>query len=115
MNSLDPLEEFQARDYAKAYEIVNALYDRRLIAEEHRNALYHALIDITNSIGAIYSAIIPRLLVSLNADEEELRDVLFELRDEFRHIEYHIRDARLADWEWPDLEKDGDQADGDRG
>ena len=58
------------------------------------DTIVHALTDIEESFKKNYKAIIPNIL-NQDIEIEEIQDLLWDVREEFRHIEYHIRDADL--------------------
>jgi len=66
-------------------------------ARERADAVVHALVDIEESTCKIYSDLVPQLLRSLPMSSDEFREKLWDVREEFRHIAYHLRDAELAD------------------
>jgi hypothetical protein len=84
----------------RALPLVDALYERGLVSELHRDELYSSLIEIATSILKIYGAILPGIEAHITDDKDDVKDRLFELRDQFRHIETHVLDARLTDVEW---------------
>ncbi|MBX7066764.1 MAG: hypothetical protein K1X28_05995 [Parachlamydiales bacterium] len=65
-----------------------------LLEVSEAETLMHALSDISESIEKIYTKIIPAILLN-DRDKEKLQDLLWDVREEFRHIEYHINDANL--------------------
>jgi hypothetical protein len=67
------------------------------MASEESDGLVHALIDIAVSIEKVYFDVIPKLLSEPNATTEIFKDRLWDLREEFRHIDYHIHDSKLTE------------------
>ena len=61
--------------------------------KEKLDAFVHSLADIKESIDKIYNNYAPILLENKSA--EELEEVIWDIREEFRHIDYHIKDADL--------------------
>lgn len=57
----------------------------------------HALVDIAESMEKLYGTLLPALVVALDQSSDEFKDKLWDLREEFRHVEYHLRDAKLTD------------------
>ena len=86
----------------RASPLVGGLHERALVTHHHRIELYSALIEIASSVLKIYGETLVELQLRLDdgEDVESIKDVLFELRDEFRHITSHIEDARLTEIEW---------------
>lgn len=54
-----------------------------------------AILEIAESAEKIYDVLLPELLASQSPDS--IREKLWELREEFRHIEYHIQDGKLTE------------------
>lgn len=63
--------------------------------KEKLDAFIHSLADIKESTDKIYNEYIPKLLE--NRSTEELEEVIWDIREEFRHIDYHIKDADLLE------------------
>ncbi len=59
--------------------------------------IVHGLADIEESVDRLYRELVPRLLVppddGMEANEAAVEDLLLEIRAEYQHILYHIRDA----------------------
>ena len=92
----DAIHKFRATD---SNELYGLLVPRGALPEEKAGALAHALLDVSGSIEKVYCSLVPRLLSVLSdqgVDPERLEEVLWDIRDEFRHIDYHIHDAGLA-------------------
>jgi hypothetical protein len=66
------------------------------INEEKNEAIVHALVDIKESFEKIYLDIIPKLSVE-GISEDQVQDLLWDIREEFRHIDYHIKDTDLLE------------------
>jgi hypothetical protein len=85
----------------ESVKLANALFhvfkDKAEMNEEKSGAVSYALGDISSSVKTIYSLLIPRLLESEKLTKEEVLETLWDIRDEFRHIQYHIDDAKLTD------------------
>ncbi|MEY4583067.1 MAG: hypothetical protein RL701_7770 [Pseudomonadota bacterium] len=60
-------------------------------------AIAHALMDIAESMNKIYEELVPRLVQSVDEPAEVFKDKLWDVREEFRHVEYHLKDAELVD------------------
>ena len=95
----DPLQAFL--DNQGSSRIVEIAHSGGLIDDDRRDAIYLALLDITQSLATVYRNIIPQLLGDNAYSEEQIWELFFDLRDEFRHIDYHIHDAELDALEWP--------------
>jgi hypothetical protein len=90
----DVLREFADTGSGK---LLGLAEKRRLGSRESVDALVHALVDIAESIEKVYGKIIPKILDEPEMASELLRERLWEIREEFRHIDYHIHDAKLMD------------------
>ena len=87
------LSHFREND-EKLHKIVQS---RGLLNEERADAFIHALLDISESIEKVYGEIIPKLLKLKDSKDDDFNDVYWEIREEFRHILYHINDADLTE------------------
>lgn len=63
---------------------------------EEAEAFAYAIVNIKESMDKIYDEILPKII---NADlsKFELQDLIWDIREEFRHIDYHIKDGKLLD------------------
>jgi hypothetical protein len=59
--------------------------------QENSEAWVHALVDIQESYLRIFENLIPEAL-NQSVSSREKREVLWDIREEFRHIEYHLKD-----------------------
>jgi len=66
-------------------------------SEEEAGTLAHALLDVYESVQKVYGSLIPQLLDDHEASRECVKEFLWDVREEFRHIDYHIHDAELTD------------------
>lgn len=64
---------------------------------ERAEAIVHALVDIGESMGKIYGALLPGLMAVLDQSNSTFKDKLWDIREEFRHVEYHLQDAKLTE------------------
>lgn len=92
--SMDMPYEFNA---AKAQQLFELLRSRGVLPEAEAEAVAYALLDIAGSARRVYSDVIPTILDEPNASLEHLKDRIWDIREEFRHIAYHIRDGKLTD------------------
>ena len=77
--------------------LLNMLQSYRIGSSEEADAIVHALVDIAVSIDKVYLDILPGLLNDSETTAENLKERLWDLREEFRHIDYHIHDSKLMD------------------
>lgn len=61
--------------------------------------LAHALIDIVESMELIKSKYLPELENAEN--EEEVKNTLLDIGDEFDHILYHLKDTKFYEYLFP--------------
>ena len=58
----------------------------------------HALVDIAESMRKVYCALLPDLMASTSEPNDVFEDKMWDIRAEFRHIEYHMRDAKICEF-----------------
>ncbi|MEW5744392.1 MAG: hypothetical protein AB1805_02975 [Nitrospirota bacterium] len=75
---------------------IKTLLRPRVYEEKKTETIIHALVDIAVSMKKIYFEILPELKQRQLSDNE-LRDRIWDIREEMRHIEYHIKDASLTE------------------
>ena len=76
-------------------ELFKILLEKTKISAEDADRLSHSLTDISESFDKIYNQIIPKII---NETNKELTVELFwDIREQFRHIDYHIKDAELTE------------------
>ena len=81
-------------DKIEILKMKNKLTQVNRVGEERAESIVHALIDIEESLNTIYKITLPKILEnSLTADE--VQDLIWDIREDFRHIDYHIHDADL--------------------
>ena len=90
--ALDAMREFRATGHERLFELLTR---RELVAADESGVVVHALIDIAESIEKVYCRILPTLLSEPEAATEVLKDRFWDIREEFRHIDYHVQ--RLVD------------------
>jgi hypothetical protein len=65
---------------------------------ERADAAVHALIDIIDTVEIIYGSVLPEILAEPGADTPvTLKERLWDLREELRHLDYHVHDSGLLD------------------
>lgn len=75
---------------------LQSLLDERLVLPPDRTeALVYALREVAGSIQKVYWALLPRTIDDPEITAETLRDLIWDIREEFRHIDYHIHDGLL--------------------
>jgi hypothetical protein len=93
-DTLGVLQKFRSIDADKLFTLIKS---RGLLEDGATEATIHALIDISESIEKIYGELIPNILNAPDAGKDDLKDKLWDIREEFRHIQYHIEDAKLTE------------------
>ena len=71
------------------------LKTHQIFKQEELDAYIHALVDIKESINKIYNIYLENILQN-ELNKDVILNNLWDIREEFRHIEYHIKDARLT-------------------
>ncbi|MDX9947002.1 MAG: hypothetical protein RBS38_06510 [Bacteroidales bacterium] len=74
--------------------VYNVIKKYQIFSEKDLEAYVHALIDIKESVSKITGLL---LEVDDKKNKEEVLDIIWEIREEFRHIDYHIKDAKLTE------------------
>jgi len=77
----------------KLYEI---LQKNHVFKSEELDAYVHALVDINDSIVKIYGEYLNNILTNPE-NKDAIVNAIWDIREEFRHILYHINDASLTE------------------
>lgn len=91
---MDPTYEFNA---AKAQQLFEMLKSRGVLPEAEAEAVAYALLDIAGSMRRVYLEVIPAILDKPGASLDQLKDRVWDIREEFHHIAYHTRDGKLTE------------------
>jgi hypothetical protein len=67
------------------------------MSAEGADAAVHALIDISQSMDQIYEQLVPALLSPNTTTAAGIKDKIWDLREELRHVDYHVHDSGLLD------------------
>lgn len=94
MDLSEPVSDFRA-DQGK--QLFRLLVERQVLTKEEAEAAVYALLDIAGSVEKVYGELLPKIMSNPDAPIEELKDLIWYIREEFRHIDYHIRDGRILD------------------
>jgi len=76
-------------------ELYQKLKKDSIFEKDKLDAFVHSMVDIKESTDKIYNKYIPKLLETKST--EELEETIWDIREEFRHINYHINDADLLE------------------
>lgn len=65
---------------------------------EKAESLSYALVDILEAVVQVYGTNIPMILEhKASAETEMLQDMAWDIREAFRHIDYHIHESGVLD------------------
>lgn len=64
---------------------------------ERADAVVHALVDIAESMERIYTKLLPDLMDGFDQPGDVFKEKLWDIREEFRHVEYHLNDGKLTE------------------
>lgn len=65
------------------------------MGEEPADHFTHALLDIRESAIEIYDDYLPKLQHQLETNTGDVQDTIWDIREACRHIDYHLKDAKL--------------------
>ena len=90
-------EKESIQDINKAIEnIYHLLLKKKIMSKKKAEAWCYDLSEINRSIEVIKNKFIPALLENQD-QEEKFQDLLWDIREEFRHLQYHIDDGKLTE------------------
>jgi hypothetical protein len=97
VTGIAPVSEDKVRKFgvAEANELGDLLVSRGVSSGEKAGALALVFMDIYEPVEKLYGSLIPQLLSNQEASSDRIEDVLWDIRAEFRHFDYHIHDAAL--------------------
>ena len=72
-------------------KLIPLLQRQTSLKNEEIESIAHALVDIAESTVKIYEHLLPKLMQAVS--QEETQNLIWEIRDEMRHIDYHIHDV----------------------
>ncbi|OGN60011.1 MAG: hypothetical protein A3F40_03300 [Chlamydiae bacterium RIFCSPHIGHO2_12_FULL_27_8] len=81
------------KKYEKLYE---KIIKKKIYSDEYSEALVYSLMEIEKSLKLVYRELLPILLEN-NFPKDVFIKKLWDIREEFRHIDYHIKDGNLLD------------------
>jgi len=76
-------------------DLINLLKVRKVMTEEQADVFTLALLDIRESAVEIYDEYLPRLQQQLETNMGDVEDTIWDIREACRHIDYHLKDAKL--------------------
>ena len=80
----------------KMDKLFDILKKHQIFKKDQLEAYIHALVDINESLNKIYLEYIDAIIA--NSDDKDIViDNIWEIREEFRHISYHLNDAKLTE------------------
>lgn len=75
--------------------MIELLKTRAIMDEAQADVFTHALLDIRESAVEIYDDYLPKLQRQLETNTGDARDTIWDIREACRHIDYHLKDAKL--------------------
>lgn len=87
------MESYFKKHHQEFFSIVKRTNIRK---REELESYVHALLDIEESMEKIYD-LYAKKIIEIKGETESIQDVLWDIREEFRHIEYHINDGKLTE------------------
>ena len=92
--TLDAMRDFRI---SKAEGLLDLLTSKNVHSKEEAEAIVHALVDIAESVEDVYCNLIPKVLSEPEASVNLVKERLWDIREEFRHIDYHVHDGKLTE------------------
>jgi hypothetical protein len=75
--------------------LIRLLIARGIMNEDQADVFTHALLDIRESAIEIYDDYLPKLQKQLETNTGDVEDTIWDIREACRHIDYHLKDAKL--------------------
>jgi len=86
------MRDFTLKDRAALIELLKA---RGVMTETQADVFTHALLDIRESAIEIYDQYLPKLQQQLETNTGDIQDTIWDIGEACRHIDYHLKDAKL--------------------
>ncbi|MGA9542271.1 MAG: hypothetical protein WBQ85_01795 [Candidatus Sulfotelmatobacter sp.] len=86
------MREFTIKDRTALIELLKV---RKVMTEDQADAFTLALLDIRESAIEIYDQYLPKLQQELESNTGDVADTIWDIREACRHIDYHLKDAKL--------------------
>ena len=86
------MRDFTINDRQALIELLKA---RRVMTEDQADIFTHALLDVRESAIEIYDEYVPKLQQQLETNTGDIEDTIGDIREACRHIDYHLKDAKL--------------------
>ena len=86
------MRDFTIKDRQALIELLKA---RKVMTEDQADTFTHALLDIRESAIEIYNEYLPKLQQQLETNTGDIEDTIWDIREACRHIDYHLKDAKL--------------------
>jgi hypothetical protein len=87
------MKEFGIPDFK---ELCDLLIAKRGMPAPEAETFAHALLDVRESAVEIYDEFLPKLMEYLRTDTGDVEDAIWDIREACRHIDYHLKDAKLV-------------------
>ena len=86
------MRDFTIKDRAALIELLKA---RKVMTDDQADVFTLALLDIRESAIEIYDEYLPKLQQQLETNTGDVGDAIWDIREACRHIDYHLKDAKL--------------------
>jgi hypothetical protein len=86
------MQDFTIRDFKALCDL---LTEKKIMPRAEAEAFAHAMTDIRESAMEIYDEYLPRLMEQLRTGNGDVEDTIWDIREACRHIDYHLKDAKL--------------------
>jgi hypothetical protein len=86
------MRDFTIKDRERLIELLKA---RKVMTEDQADHFTHALLDIRESTVEIFDEYLPKLQQQLETNAGDVEDTIWDIREACRHIDYHLKDAKL--------------------
>ncbi len=80
----------------QAEELRKRLIAHNLMSDEDAEAFAYGLLHTAESLATVYGTLIPNMLREPDISAETMESQVQDIREEFRHISYHIHDGKLT-------------------
>lgn len=76
-------------------KLLRILIEKNIQKKDEGEIFVFGLTEVAESIIEIYEILIPSIINSENKTQEEIEQLISDLKGEFSHILYHIEDSKL--------------------
>jgi len=86
------MNAFGIRDFNELCELLTR---KNVMGASEAETFALAMMDIRESAAEIYDEYLPKLIQQLRSDTGNVADTIWDIREACRHIDYHLKDAKL--------------------